>query len=175
MYGTLGVGGILFTRLAISFAALYSAFLYVVPPLWSCQPPSTARGASLHCVLRLRAWGSRRDPNTGMLAHRGATDGMIAKLETFRWPDSGPTPTAAPTAGAGSASDSEDDTDRCTICLAAFEGGDAMTALPCHPRHVFHAQCIVPWLKRQRFCPLCQRDINHPPPRPAKSQHAKQA
>ena len=52
---------------------------------------------------------------------------------------------------------------RCAICLAPFELGQPMVGLPCHLSHVFHAECCVPWLRRQRACPLCQRDIDMVP------------
>eukprot|EP00041_Stephanoeca_diplocostata_P030228 m.908574 g.908574 ORF g.908574 m.908574 type:complete len:529 (-) comp23714_c0_seq8:2691-4277(-) len=49
----------------------------------------------------------------------------------------------------------EDET--CCICLAAYSTGDVITELPC--THGFHGDCIGPWLRQHRDCPLCKRDV----------------
>lgn len=47
--------------------------------------------------------------------------------------------------------------DICVICLESLEPEDDIRALSCH--HVFHSDCIVPWLTTRRaLCPLCKRD-----------------
>uniref|UniRef100_A0A7S4V3R6 RING-type domain-containing protein n=1 Tax=Alexandrium monilatum TaxID=311494 RepID=A0A7S4V3R6_9DINO len=40
----------------------------------------------------------------------------------------------------------------CLICLADFEGDDAVLTLPC--RHIFHRECLVRWLQQSQACPL---------------------
>ena len=46
----------------------------------------------------------------------------------------------------------------CSICLENYEVGEMVRVLPC--RHVFHTDCIVPWLTtRASCCPLCKADI----------------
>ena len=43
----------------------------------------------------------------------------------------------------------------CSICLAEFCKGEKVSMLPCG--HVFHYQCIVPWLgKQSKVCPVCR-------------------
>ncbi|CAN6233601.1 unnamed protein product [Urochloa humidicola] len=43
----------------------------------------------------------------------------------------------------------------CAVCLEAFEAGDRCRALPgCE--HGFHAQCVDPWLRKSRVCPVCR-------------------
>lgn len=47
--------------------------------------------------------------------------------------------------------------DTCAICIDALEPDDDIRGLECH--HVFHADCITPWLTTRRaLCPLCKRD-----------------
>eukprot|EP00811_Abedinium_folium_P000201 NODE_10183_length_1371_cov_3.091640.p2 GENE.NODE_10183_length_1371_cov_3.091640~~NODE_10183_length_1371_cov_3.091640.p2 ORF type:complete len:306 (-),score=89.67 NODE_10183_length_1371_cov_3.091640:295-1212(-) len=58
----------------------------------------------------------------------------------------------------------------CAVCLCEFEWDDLLRRLPCG--HSFHRPCIDKWLKRNKVCPLCLRDIEVPtPPTP----HAKEA
>ncbi|CAL1413443.1 unnamed protein product [Linum trigynum] len=46
----------------------------------------------------------------------------------------------------------------CSICLDELGGGGgAAAAMPC--KHVFHEQCIVSWLKRSHYCPICRFEM----------------
>ena len=66
------------------------------------------------------------------------------------------------------ADDSADDVDNsCSICLDPFEEGLQIMRLPC--LHVFHRDCIAPWLQQQGVmqacCPLCKtKCFNHDGP-----------
>lgn len=43
----------------------------------------------------------------------------------------------------------------CSICLADYKDSDLLRVLPdCD--HLFHAQCIDPWLKLHTTCPMCR-------------------
>ena len=42
---------------------------------------------------------------------------------------------------------------KCSICLADFTLAEIVCNTPCN--HLFHAQCIVTWLKKEKTCPLC--------------------
>lgn len=45
----------------------------------------------------------------------------------------------------------------CAICLEFIEDDDIVRGLVCG--HVFHAECLDPWLtKRRACCPMCKRD-----------------
>lgn len=58
----------------------------------------------------------------------------------------------------------------CAVCLAAFEDHDELRVLPacCH---VFHPDCIDPWLAGAVTCPLCRADltVSQPTAAPAES------
>ncbi|VVT44243.1 uncharacterized protein SAPINGB_P000351 [Magnusiomyces paraingens] len=56
----------------------------------------------------------------------------------------------------------EDTGDTCAICIDSLEPDDDIRALDCH--HVFHTDCITPWLTTRRaLCPLCKRDYYQGP------------
>jgi hypothetical protein len=46
----------------------------------------------------------------------------------------------------------------CTICLAAFKAGEYANRLPC--RHIFHGECVVPWLRTNNTCPVCRQAVD---------------
>lgn len=58
--------------------------------------------------------------------------------------------------------------DDCSICSSALRDAEALqqwgepVALPCG--HVFHQDCILPWLERHHNCPLCRAEVPNPPP-----------
>lgn len=47
----------------------------------------------------------------------------------------------------------------CAVCLANLDVGatESVTALPCG--HLYHRECIVPWLQQQSTCPVCRCEI----------------
>ena len=46
----------------------------------------------------------------------------------------------------------------CTTCLEPFMRGERVVKLACS--HIYHRQCIVPWLMRNDTCPLCRRRVD---------------
>lgn len=46
---------------------------------------------------------------------------------------------------------------RCNICLAPYEAGERLRALPC--MHRFHQACLDPWLRTNAVCPVCKLAI----------------
>ena len=54
----------------------------------------------------------------------------------------------------------------CAICLDSLEDDDVVRLPDC--LHLFHADCLHPWLKQRNTCPLCKQPaISRVYPRPA--------
>lgn len=52
----------------------------------------------------------------------------------------------------------------CSVCLVATKRGEKVFELVC--KHIFHQNCLEPWLKKSTVCPNCRRDVldqNHLP------------
>ncbi|KAJ0032996.1 hypothetical protein NQD34_000103 [Periophthalmus magnuspinnatus] len=47
---------------------------------------------------------------------------------------------------------------RCVICMMDFEYGDPVRFLPC--LHIYHVDCIDPWLMRSFTCPSCMEPVD---------------
>ncbi|XP_020114932.1 E3 ubiquitin ligase BIG BROTHER-related-like [Ananas comosus] len=55
----------------------------------------------------------------------------------------------------------ERNNDKCAICLSEYRNGQWRIYLrPCN--HVYHADCITPWLKINKICPLCKEEVFGP-------------
>jgi hypothetical protein len=52
---------------------------------------------------------------------------------------------------------SDQSLDECTVCMGAPEAGDACVKLPCG--HVFHDECLAPWMRAHDTCPTCRRSL----------------
>ncbi|XP_023655198.1 RING finger protein 150-like [Paramormyrops kingsleyae] len=51
----------------------------------------------------------------------------------------------------------ESDFDNCAVCIEGYKQNDVVRILPC--RHVFHKNCVDPWLQDHRTCPMCKMNI----------------
>lgn len=97
---------------------------------------------SRHVQESMRLFEHRR-----MVVNRGASQGTIER-NTFphkykKIPRSG--------------GDSEDNVEKCTICLSEFEDNEDVRRLPC--MHLFHIVCVDQWLTTNKRCPICRVDI----------------
>ena len=45
----------------------------------------------------------------------------------------------------------------CSVCKEEFKKNDKVYKLPCD--HLFHPDCITPWLKQHNSCPTCRFEL----------------
>merc|ERR1719510_1693945 len=47
----------------------------------------------------------------------------------------------------------------CAVCKDDFEKGDKILLFPCPNKHIYHKDCITPWLKLHNSCPVCRHEL----------------
>lgn len=53
--------------------------------------------------------------------------------------------------------EADEDGKICAVCLDDFEAREVVMVTPCN--HMFHKDCIIPWVKSQGQCPVCRYAI----------------
>ncbi|XP_074285592.1 E3 ubiquitin-protein ligase RING1-like [Silene latifolia] len=45
----------------------------------------------------------------------------------------------------------------CAVCMTEFELNNEVKQMPC--KHLYHPDCIIPWLKMHNSCPVCRFEL----------------
>ena len=53
---------------------------------------------------------------------------------------------------------SNENKEKCMICLSHFKKGDKESTLPC--LHMFHSNCIKKWMFEKSSCPICKHEVS---------------
>ena len=62
-------------------------------------------------------------------------------------------------ANVASAFKNDDEQYECVICTSPFADEENVTELKCHAKHIFHAECLKPWLENKMSCPICREEV----------------
>lgn len=59
----------------------------------------------------------------------------------------------------------------CAVCQCDFEKGDELLQLPC--QHVYHKDCIMPWMKEHNTCAVCRFELETADPEQEKQRRKR--
>ena len=56
--------------------------------------------------------------------------------------------------------DDDDDGNTCSVCLEPFSVDEVLScSKPFKCKHIFHSECLIPWLMKHEDCPCCRTTL----------------
>ncbi|KQK18132.1 E3 ubiquitin-protein ligase ATL9 [Brachypodium distachyon] len=142
--------GIIVVRLIIGFAATLLA-IFACSFCKGYRNSREARAAAEDAAARQRQQAPRLRRLTQELPPaRAAGTNPAARLPAFTYSRS----VKHNVTGAG-----DQEAATCSVCLGAFQLGEKVRLLPVC-LHLYHVECIDPWLDTHSTCPLCRSDTD---------------
>jgi E3 ubiquitin-protein ligase RNF38/44 len=127
----------------------FLAFLFLFTVAWStCKGRQDSRaraGAAAAATAPMPRAGADDD----LQLRRASASSQAALLPAF---------TYSPSVKHNVTDDGEEAA-TCSVCLGAFQLGETVRLLPVC-LHLYHAECIDPWLDAHSTCPLCRSDTD---------------
>ncbi|KAL0421687.1 UNVERIFIED_CONTAM: E3 ubiquitin-protein ligase RING1 [Sesamum latifolium] len=146
--------------------------LLPLPPLPAApspSPPGAERGAQIfNLFLKLRAVGDGRRHGFRLPTNLGdyfigpGLEQLIQQLAEND-PNRYGTPPASKSAveGLPNIKITEEmlpsDSSQCAVCKDSFELNEEAKQMPC--KHIYHKDCILPWLELHNSCPVCRYEL----------------
>ena len=86
----------------------------------------------------------------------GNLDEVMNRIMQMSGPQ-GPPPTSKKLIEALPVIKINDEKESCAVCKDTFKMDEDAIQLPC--KHVYHKDCILPWLERNNTCPVCRHEL----------------
>ncbi|XP_038073357.1 E3 ubiquitin-protein ligase RNF126-like [Patiria miniata] len=121
------------------------------------NPMSQGPGGFIFPVQMLNLHGNPRDYAWG----EGGLDAIITQLLN-NVEGQGPSPASQEDIGKLQTTtinnEQTENNLECPVCKDEFSAGQVVKQMPC--KHLFHPDCIIPWLELHNSCPVCRKSLD---------------
>ncbi|KAM0892602.1 hypothetical protein ACQ4PT_025642 [Festuca glaucescens] len=126
---------------------LVMAFAFSLFALFLCGCSKGYRNSQARAAAA--AAGAPRQQQLEPRAGNGGATNTAARLPAFKYSRS----------AKRKVTEAGEEAATCSVCLGAFQHGESVRLLPAC-LHLFHVECIDPWLDAHSTCPICRSDTD---------------